>query len=428
MKRYVTDRLTVATSLSLAGALIAVLLGMPEVALFVAPWLVLCALGMSQDPHPEVHIGFEVNEERLLVGDVVELEVGVTSTSEVRVALTPEPSHAFRSATDEVVARGTVALVTPTAPARVEFVLPADEWGTHDVGAAAVEIESPYGLFRMKGSASRQHLVRVHPTPRQLQDLLTPWMVRRVSGTHRSNESARGIEYADIREFAAGDSVRDINWRATARRGDLWVSQRHPDRATDVVLLVDSFVESGHDVRKIFGLVVESAVALAESHLAATDRVGLIEFGGLVRWVTPATGRVQLQRLTDALLATGLWANAAEKELPILPPRALPPRSFVVAFTPLLDQRFVEAIFTARGRGHDVAVIECAPFDEEAGDDATAAERLASRLWRAERSMLRDRMAEQGIAVAQWDGTEHLDVALDRLIRRRRKTVRTGGR
>ncbi len=428
MKRYVTDRLTVAISLSLAGALIAVLLGMPEVALFVAPWLVLCAIGMSQDPHPELHIGFEVNEERLLVGDVVELEVTVTSTSEVRVGITPEPSRAFRSVANEVVAGETVDLVTPRAPARVVFELPADEWGTHDLGAAAIEIESPYALFRTKGSPNQRRLVRVHPTPRQLQELLTPWIVRTVSGTHRSKESARGIEYADIREFAAGDSVRDINWRATARRGELWVSQRHPDRATDVVLLVDSFVESGHDVRKIFGLVVESAVALAESHLAATDRVGLIEFGGLVRWVTPATGRVQLQRLTDALLATGLWANAADKELPILPPRALPPRSFVVAFTPLLDQRFVEAIFTARGRGHDVAVIECAPFDEAAGDDATAAERLASRLWRAERSMLRDRMAEQGIAVAEWDGTEHLDVTLDRLIRRRRKTVRTGGR
>jgi len=428
VNRHATDRLTVAISLSFVGALIAVLLGMSEVALFVAPWLVLCALGMSQDPHPEVHVGFEVDEDRLLVGDVVELEVAITATSEVRVAVTPEPGRAFQSNSSEAIAIKTVDLVRPTAPAGIAFELPADEWGAHDVGVAAVEIESPYGLFRLTGAANQRRVVRVHPTPRQLRELLTPWMVRRVSGTHRSNESGRGIEYADIREFAAGDSVRDINWRATARRGELWVSQRHPDRATDVVLLVDSFVESGHDVRTVFGLVVESAVALAESHLGATDRVGLIEFGGLVRWVTPATGRVQLQRLTDALLATGLWANAAEKELPILPPRALPPRSFVVAFTPLLDQRFVDAIFTARGRGHDVAVIECAPFARSTGVDATEAEQLALRLWRAERSMLRDRMAEQGIAVAEWDGTEHLDVTLDRLIRRRRRTVRTGGR
>jgi len=266
--------------------------------------------------------------------------------------------------------------------------------------------------------------VRVHPTPMQLRELIAPFLVRRVTGTHRSRESARGIEYADIRQFAAGDTVRDINWRVSARSKELWVSQRHPDRATDVVLLVDSFVESGHDVRKVFGLVVESAVALAESHLAATDRVGLVEFGGVVRWVSPSTGSVQLQRLTDALLSTGLYANAADKELPILPPRALPSRSFVVAFTPLLDERFIDAIFTSRARGHDVAVVECLSGLPQLAEHASASARLSRGMYTAERAMLRDRLAEQGIAVAQWDGEEHLDVAVGELIRRR---LRSGG-
>ena len=185
-----------------------------------------------------------------------------------------------------------------------------------------------------------------------------------------------------------------------------------------MILLVDSFVESGHDVRQIFGLIVDASIAIAESHLAVTDRVGLVEFGGVVRWVSPATGRVQLQRLTDAILATGLYANAADKELPILPARALPPRSFIIAFTPLLDDRFVEAIFTARGRGHDVAVIECVPTDDQSVD-APYAQSVARSFWDAERSMLRDRMAEQGVAVAGWDGDENLDVVLGQLMRRR---------
>ena len=40
---------------------------------------------------------------------------------------------------------------------------------------------------------------------------------------------------------------------------------------------------------------------------------------------------VQLQILTDALLATRLYANAAERTLAVIPPRALPPRR---AFAP----------------------------------------------------------------------------------------------
>ena len=299
------------------------------------------------------------------------------------------------------------------------FTMPAQEWGAHDLGAMAVESSHAYGLFRSRAIVRQRRAIRVHPTPRQLQELVAPWLVRRVSGTHRSRESAQGIEYADIRQFSAGDSVRDINWRASARTGDLWVSQRHPDRATDVILLVDSFIETGHDIRRIFGLVVDASISVAESHLGVTDRVGLIEFGGVVRWVSPGTGRVQLQRLTDAILATGLYANAADKALPILPVRALPPRSFIIAFTPLLDDRFVEAIFTARGRGHDVAVIECLPVDDEDAD-APYSQSVARRFWDAERAMLRDHIAEQNIAVASWDGNENLDVVLGQLTRRRR--------
>lgn len=417
MKRLATDRLIVASVLGLSGAVIAVLLGMPEVALFVAPWVVLCALGITNERSPRVRVQMAVDQDRLLAGDTVELTASLTSSSDALVVLTPEPSSGLVSPLDPDVR--VVDAISGTGSNEIVFSLPAFEWGTHDLGAMKVEAIHPYGLFRSSGAFRERRAIRVHPTPRQLQELLTPWMVRRVSGTHRSKESAQGIEYADIRQFAAGDSVRDINWRASARTGDLWVSQRHPDRATDVILLVDSFVETGHDIRTVFGLIVDSSMAIAENHLSVTDRVGLVEFGGLVRWVSPATGRVQLQRLTDALLATGLYANAADKELPILPPRALPPRSFIIAFTPLLDQRFIEAIFTARGRGHDVAVIECAPAAPDRAD-LPESQRVAQRFWESERSMLRDRMAENDIAVAAWNGVDDLDLVLGVLMRRRR--------
>jgi uncharacterized protein (DUF58 family) len=228
------------------------------------------------------------------------------------------------------------------------------------------------------------------------------------------------VEYADLRPFTSGDSLRDINWKVTARTGELWVSQRHPDRATDVVLLVDSFVESGHDVMTVFGLAIEGAVALAESHLGLADRVGLVELGGTVRWLRPAAGAIQLQRISDALLSTGLHSHVAERNLPSLLARALPPSSFVVALTPLLDDRFIEALHFLAGRGHDVGVVEVG--------ETSSFEGTARRIWEAERQMTRDRLAERGIAVARWNRGEHLDVAMLELERRRRRVVRRGAR
>lgn len=431
MNRHATERLPTAIVLSGLGALLAVFAGVPEAGLLVVPWLVLVVLGVYRSEAPELQVSVQPDSDRVVVGDLVVANANLTTTGDALVTLTPAPAPDFWPSGTPPSEREVVSivdLVTPARPSTVSSELPAQEWGAHDLGRMHIEIQLPYGLFRMRGQTAARAMVRVHPTATQLRQLLTPWMVRRISGTHRSTESARGIEYADIREFGPGDSVRDINWRVSARSTDLWVSQRHPDRATDVVLLVDSFVESGHDVRTIFGLIAESSIALAQSHLSATDRVGLIEFGGLVRWVSPGTGRVQLQRLIDALLATGLYENAAERVLPVLSPRALPPRSFVIAFSPMLDDRFIEAVSTVRARGHDVAVVECVSDAEQTVDGISQSARLAMRLWQAERSMMRDRFAEQGIAVAQWDGTAHIDVTLDELIRTRRRAVRIGGR
>ena len=38
--------------------------------------------------------------------------------------------------------------------------------------------------------------------------------------------------------------MKRVNWRASARRGELWVNESHPERNTDVILFVDSFAEA----------------------------------------------------------------------------------------------------------------------------------------------------------------------------------------
>jgi uncharacterized protein (DUF58 family) len=294
------------------GLIVAVLAGVPEVAMLAIPWAVLLILGLSNSQQPG-DVRVSVEDDRLVVGDLIEVATTVEGMSG-SVMVSCVPSDAFWPDTTgddlrsharlhDVLARGETTVRVPLSTAR---------WGVHDVGHVELTVTEPYGLFRWTGDAGEPHLVRVHPKPAQIRNLLAPWLVRRVTGAHSSKLAGRGIEYADIRPFASGDSLRDINWKATARSPDIRVSQRHPDRATDVVVLLDSFVEPGHDVRTLFGLAIEGAVALAESHLAVTDRVGLVELGGTVRWLNPGAGRQQLQRITDNLLATGLRSHFAD--------------------------------------------------------------------------------------------------------------------
>ena len=454
MLRRSTARLPVALTVAVAAVLTSTMLGRPEGALFAGPWLVLLILSMvgrsaggSAGRTDEVtSVGLELDDDRLVVGDRTRLTVAVQAARPGWVEVRPRPESAFWvGPADDDPAHpasfpSTAELtdtphhdtaradtVGPERISRIECELAALAWGRHDVGRVDVRLHDRYGMFEWHGTVVDPKPVRVHPQTADLHRFVTPRRSRPMSGVHTSNAADRGIEFADIRTFGPGDSRREINWRASARAGQLLVSQRHPERATDVVLLVDSFVESGHDARTIVGLAIEAALALADSHLTINDRVGLIEIGGVLRWVTPATGWMQLHRLTDAVLGTRLYANATERDLSVLPRRALPPRSLIVALSPLLDPRFVDALYVLRGAGHDVLVVECVNRYVDQRRLRSGAADVAAAVFRAEQAVVRDGLTERGIAVGRWHRGQPLDLPLSQVAAARRRVTPVRG-
>jgi uncharacterized protein (DUF58 family) len=195
--------------------------------------------------------------------------------------------------------------------------------------------------------------------------------------------------------------MRSVNWRVSARRGTWFVSDRHPDRSADVVLLLDSFVEVGQDLDSTLGMAVEAVMALGRAHLGVQDRVGLVGFGGYLDWIVPGLGARQLHRLVDAVLDTQVVVSLAERSLAVVPPQALPPRAYVVALSPLVDARSAGLLARVKGRGCDLAVVEVSPLgflDPPAGE----ADRLARRAWELERAVIRGRLRSIGVTVVEW--------------------------
>lgn len=431
MKLRATNRLVTAVLATAAGALVTVMTGQAEAAVIVTPWLVLVVLGSRWHGMDRIRVRLSLDRDRVVVGGPITIEAAIDGLEGGWVEAVWQPPTAVTATT-----------ATPTGPtvgsererpagnmmvgdtagrdgrATLRCTTDTASWGTHDVGRIEIRVHHPFGLTVGHARARQPLPVRVHPRPIDLRSLLAPWHVRRLTGAHRSRSMGQGVEYADIRPFGPGDSPRDINWRATARSDEVMVSRRHPDRSTHAILLIDSFTDSGGEPMAMLGEIIEAAVALAESHLSVSDRVGLIDMGGVIRWVTPGSGRHHLERLVDALLATRLFRSEADRSLAAVPALALPPRSFVLALSPLVDRRFVDALFTLRGGGHDVAVVELPPAigshppegqrghrghqrnrGHRRNDDELAS--VARRLWQLERDVVRDHLTERGIAVTQ---------------------------
>jgi uncharacterized protein (DUF58 family) len=169
-----------------------------------------------------------------------------------------------------------------------------------------------------------------------------------------------------------------------------------------VILFLDTFTEASRGGKSTLDLALRAVASLTARYLQQKDRVGFVTFGGMLNWLLPATGTVQLYRLVDSLIDTQIVLNHAWRDIDVLPRRTLPPKAMVIALTPLLDDRAVGALLDLRARGFDLVVVEISPqpfMPAPSGELST----VARRLWELRRDALRSRFQEQGVPVAVWD-------------------------
>ena len=132
---------------------------------------------------------------------------------------------------------------------RRELELPVRcvHWGVHEVGEVVWRAQDAYGFLVHEGRAGEARPLKVYPRGENVERLLRPLETQAFSGNQVARNRGEGIEFADLRPFTPGDRVRRVNWRATARRGEPWVNEMHPERNADVVLFLDTFAEARRD-------------------------------------------------------------------------------------------------------------------------------------------------------------------------------------
>lgn len=130
-----------------------------------------------------------------------------------------------------------------------------------------------------------------------------------LAGDYRSAFRGAGLEIADLRAYAPGDDVRDIDWRASARRSPHLgpVVRRYvEERARSVLFLLDASASMGFGRGgcSVAGYALELLAPLAFAAAATGDRAGLLAFSGETRsLIAPAPGRRAANRLLRAALA-----------------------------------------------------------------------------------------------------------------------------
>lgn len=356
---------------------------------------------------PSLHASLGLDADTIVEGEAVPLTVRLTADGDVdsatvRLALHPSLSIHEGDATTTVSVR--------SGEARdVTVVVKPARWGVFAAGAHVTF----YGRGRLVASMveAPAQVVRVLPKREDFQAGSAHPHTRALTGSHAARVAGEGIEPMGVREYRPGDALRRVNWRVTARRGALHVTEQVPERNAEVVLFLDTYVDRGPEGATTLDVAVRAGAGIAEHYLASMDRVGAVGFGGVLRWLYADAGRVHRYRLVEHLIGTSIVKTYADKDVNTLPLRSLPPRALVIALSPLLDTRAVGALVELAHRGYGLVVVDTSPRPL-LPEPRSWSRDLAQRLWLVERDALIHRLGEVGVPVVPWRGAGTLDVVL----------------
>ncbi len=162
------------------------------------------------------------------------------------------------------------------------------------------ELIAPPGI-----RVSLRELIEMRHRVREVQLFSTPTRRSPLMGLHHSKLRGRGVDFDQVRVYQAGDDVRNIDWRVTARTQEPHTKLFHEERERPIFLLVEQsrrlFFGSGLMFKSV--LAAQAAALLGWAALEHNDRVGGLVFGDREHYeIKPRRSKQSLLQLLNRLV------------------------------------------------------------------------------------------------------------------------------
>jgi uncharacterized protein (DUF58 family) len=189
------------------------------------------------------------------------------------------------------------------------------------------------------------------------------------AGMHQNPHAGASIEFAEHKEYAPGDDIRRIDWKAVGRIDRYYLKRFEDETEMRTFLVLDASASMGYGRKGPSKLAYASYLAAALAYLLAQqgDPAGLLVFDDRTRQYLPP--RTRGGHIRDLLIALDAVDATGRTE----PGRALAHvgemaerRSLIVLFTDLLDAPadLPDRLRQVRSRGNDVVVFQILDPDE----------------------------------------------------------------
>jgi uncharacterized protein (DUF58 family) len=361
----------------------------------------------------------------------IQIRVRHNNKQPVHIELVDDLPDLFLSTTDKLKAD-----IPPQIGSTLSYMVRPLQRGRFAFSALHIRTRGPLRAAWKQIEIPLPEWVMVFPDLRGPQKLLTADALLNFSnlGIRNFRQDGSGTEFSRLRDYSPGDSLRDIDWKATARHRKPTTRVHESERSQMVLIAVDASRVMASLVNGTSKLdhAINAALFLAFVALKNKDRVGLIVFSNeLISYVPPRSDRENYKHIADALYKVTLHLSYFDwNHFFLETSKRIRRRSLLCVFTdsgdeehfenmhkvfPFLTKRHLPLCLNIRDSVSQNILHEAPKTQDEAWQYAVASETLSRR------ELFKKQMQQQGTVVADVAHDELPLVAVNRYLDAKRR-------
>lgn len=170
----------------------------------------------------------------------------------------------------------------PREKTAVSYSLTPKQRGEYHFGALHLFVSSKLGIAMRRFSIETPHMVKTYPGFLQLKkfELLSFNSSNLEYGIKKIRKIGNSFEFEQIKDYVQGDNIKDINWKATAKRNQLMVNQYQDEKSQQVYSIIDKgrVMKMPFEGLSLLDYAINASLVISNVVLRKSDKAGLFSF------------------------------------------------------------------------------------------------------------------------------------------------------
>ena len=169
------------------------------------------------------------------------------------------------------------------------------ERGEYHFGNLNVYVATQLSFFSRRFTFDANKMVAVYPSYVQMKkyEFLAISNKLNTVGLKKIRRIGHTLEFEQIKNYVVGDDVRTINWKATAKKGELMLNQYQDEKSQPIYSIIDTgrVMKMPFNELKLLDYAINATLAFSNIALLKNDKAGMLTFSKSVNDLVLASNK-----------------------------------------------------------------------------------------------------------------------------------------